>query len=80
MIISGELGLHRLADRNLQANRRRSAGLLHRRADEARQPLARRSHRRAHAMGLGGRAFGQGTRGLTLRPENQAISTVGPEE
>src|SRR3954465_10742290 len=40
---------------NLQAQRRRSAALLRRRADAPRQWLAAEPHRRAHALALGDR-------------------------
>jgi hypothetical protein len=42
-----------------------STGLLHRCAHQAGQSLARLPHRRAHALGLGGRALDQQTRGVT---------------
>src|ERR1700738_4165125 len=37
----------------MQVERRRSASLSHRRADQARQSLARRAPRRAYAVGVG---------------------------
>ncbi len=40
----------RLADRDLQAQRRQSASLLHRRADPPRQRMAAGAHRRTHAV------------------------------
>jgi len=49
----GKLGLCCIASRNLQAESRRSAGLSHRRADQARQSLARRAPGRAPAVGMG---------------------------
>src|SRR5215472_7982680 len=52
---SGELGLPRFVDRNLQAERRRSAGLSHRRPDQARQAVAGSADRRVDAVGLGRR-------------------------
>ena len=50
-----QLGLPRLADRDLQVERRRSASLSHRRADQTRQSVAGLAHRRTDAMGLGAR-------------------------
>src|SRR5690606_5532486 len=47
-----ELGGHRIADRDGQAQRREPARLARRYSDEARQPLARIPHRRADALGL----------------------------
>ena len=52
--------------------RRRSASLPRRRAHQARQSLARLASRRAHALGLGGRALGQQTRGVTPAPAKKS--------
>ena len=82
----GELGLHCFAHRNLQIARRRPASLPHRRAHQARQSLARRASRRTHALGLGGRAFHQQTRGVTRRiaprsqQKNQAVKARRSED
>jgi hypothetical protein len=48
-----------------QIERRRSASLLRRRAQQAHQPLARLAARRTHAVGMGGRALQQQTRGVS---------------
>src|SRR6516162_10024814 len=61
----GELGLHRFAHRDLQIARRRSANLLHRRAHQTGQSLARLSSRRADALDLGSGALDKQTRGVT---------------
>jgi hypothetical protein len=56
---------------------RRSANLLHRCAHQAGQSLACLASRRTHALGVGGRALHQQTRGVTQRiahtPERQLI-------
>ena len=64
----GELGLHRLADRDLQIEWRRSASLLRRRAHQARQSLASLAARRAHALGVGSTAFRRSPRGVITIP------------
>ena len=56
--------------------RRRSASLLHRRAHQARQPLARLASRRAHALGLGGRALSKPPSSVT---RSQAVKAVRSE-
>src|SRR5207245_67381 len=48
------------ADRDLQIERRRSASLLRRRAQQARHPLAPLASRRTHAVVMGGRALHSG--------------------
>jgi hypothetical protein len=48
--------------------------LLHRRVDQARQPVARFAPRRAHAVGLGHRAVDQEARGLTQVSVAQKLS------
>jgi Transposase IS66 family len=49
---AAQLGDHRLADRDLQTQRREPARVAYRHPDKARQPMARRSHRRSDALGL----------------------------
>ena len=49
----GQLGRHRIPDRDLQAEHRRAATLPHRDADPPGEWLATGTHRRAHAMELG---------------------------
>src|SRR5215213_5758610 len=49
------MDVHRVAGGELQAERRRSAALLHRRADAPGEWLAAEPHRRAHALALGAR-------------------------
>jgi hypothetical protein len=54
---------------NLQIERHRSPGILDRRTHKAGQLVARLASRRAHAMGLGGRAVSKPPRNVstTLR-------------
>ena len=73
--------MHRLAHRDLQIERRRSAILLRRRAHQAGQSLAGLAHRRTHALGMDGRPIGRQSRRLTPTPtartQKQAIKLVG---
>lgn len=77
---SRELGLYCFPHRNLQIAQRRSASLLHRRAHQAGQPLARLASRRAHALGLGGRALHQQTRGVIRRTAAPILEKIKPSE
>jgi hypothetical protein len=77
---SRELGLYCFPHRNLQIAQRRSASLLHRRAHQAGQPLARLASRRAHALGLCGRALHQQTRGVIRRTAAPILEKIKPSE
>src|SRR4051794_27405646 len=50
-----KMDVHRVAGGDLQDERRRSAAVLHRRADAPRRWLAAEPHRRPHALALGAR-------------------------
>jgi Winged helix-turn helix len=59
--------------RNVQAQRRRAAGLHHRRSRQARQSLACLEHRRAHAVGTG-----EGVRTRSPRRLTRSVNSPKP--
>ena len=79
-----QLGLHRFANRDLQAQWREPARLDRRHADETRQPLACLPHRPADALGLrqGKRRLSRqcaGSAALTIDVRNFCLMTAFPD-